>query len=165
MVQYGGSDMGENLKEKMNVGEICNRTTVFAYRSMSVSEAARLMLEQHVGSLVVVEEAGQGRTVVGMLTDRDIVTAVVAHNFNAQTVRVADIMSSNPIVCRSEDSMMDALNQMRRHGVRRLPVTDAQDILVGIVTLDDLLGIVAEQLQTFVQVVDSERKREVRARG
>lgn len=153
------------MREKMNVGEICNRTTVFAYKSMSVSEAARLMLEEHVGSLVVIEETGHGRAVAGMLTDRDIVIAVVAHDFNAQTVRVADIMSSTPIVCRTEDSMTDALSQMRRHGVRRIPVTDAQDILVGIVTLDDLLEIAAEQLQTFVQVVSSERKREAHVRG
>lgn len=153
------------MREKMSIGDICNRTTVFAYKSMSVSEAARLMLEQHVGSLVVVEESGHGRAVDGMLTDRDIVIAVVAHDFNAQTVRVADIMSSNPIVCRTEDSVTDALSQMRRHGIRRIPVTDAQDILVGIVTLDDLLEIVAEQLQTFVQVVDSERKQEARVHG
>lgn len=149
----------------MSVGEICNRTTVFAYKSMSVSEAARLMLEQHVGSLVVIEETGQGRAIVGMLTDRDIVVAVVARDFNAQTVRVADIMSSNPIICRTGDSMTDALSQMRHHGVRRIPVADAQDILVGIVTLDDLLKIVAEQLQTVVHVVDTERKREAHGRG
>ncbi|HEX9174462.1 MAG TPA: CBS domain-containing protein [Telluria sp.] len=153
------------MSETSTVGEICTRSTVFAYKSMSVSEAARLMLEQHVGSLVVVEETGHGRAIVGMLTDRDIVVAVVARDFNAQTIRVADIMSSNPIVCREGDPMTDALSQMRHHGVRRIPVTDAHNNLLGIVTLDDMLDIVAEQLQTIVRVVETERKQEELRRG
>ena len=153
------------MNQKMNVGEICNRTTVFAYKSMSISDAARLMLEQHVGSLVVVEEINHGKAIIGMLTDRDIVVAVVARDFNAQTVRVADVMSSNPATCRTEDSMTDVLSLMRHHGVRRIPVTDAQDVLIGIVTMDDLLEIVAEDLQGFVHVVENERKREAHVRG
>lgn len=153
------------MDQKMDVGEICNRTTVFAYKSMSISDAARLMLEQHVGSLVIVEENGQGKTITGMLTDRDIVVAVVARDFNAQTVRVGDVMSSNPATCRTEDSMADVLSLMRRHGVRRIPVTDAQDVLIGIVTMDDLLEIIAEDLQNFVHVIENERKREAHVRG
>jgi CBS domain-containing protein len=153
------------MNEKRNIGEICNRTTVFAYKQMSVAEAARLMLEQHVGSLVVVEQADGGREVVGMLTDRDITVGVVARDFNPQTSSVADIMSSNMVLCRTGESMADVLSLMRRHGVRRVPVTDEKNILVGIVTLDDLLEIVAEDLHSFVQVIDSERKRETRERG
>lgn len=149
----------------MNIGEICNRTTVFAFKSMSVSDAARLMLEQHVGSLVVVEETDKGRAIVGMLTDRDIVVAVVARDSTPQIMRVEDIMSGNLATCRTEDSITDVLSLMRRHGVRRIPVKDAQDLLVGIVTLDDLLEIVAEELQHFVHIVENERKREAHVRG
>lgn len=148
----------------MNVGEICNRTVVFAYRNMSVSEAARLMREQHVGSLVVVEETDGGRMVVGMLTDRDIVVAVVARDLEAQTLRVADIMSSDVVTARAEDSVNDVLSLMRRHGVRRIPVTTAQGVLVGLVTLDDLLEIAAEELRGFVQAIESGRKREAHVR-
>lgn len=153
------------MEDKMNVGEICNRTTVFAYKSMSISEAARLMLEQHVGSLVVIEETDKGRIIVGMLTDRDIVVAVVACDFNAQTMRVADVMRSNLVTCRTEDSMNGALDLMRRHGIRRIPVTNAQDILVGIITLDDLLGIIAENMQSLVHIIENERTQEVHVRG
>jgi CBS domain-containing protein len=123
------------------------------------------MLEQHVGSLVVVEEEEGGRRVVGMLTDRDIVLAVVAKDFDAQTTRVADIMSSALLTCRAEDPFSDVLSLMRREGVRRVPVTDAHGILAGIVTLDDLLEIVAEDLHGLAQVMKSEAKREVRLRG
>ena len=153
------------MGEKLNVGGICNRAVVFAYKHMSVAEAARLMLEEHVGSLVVVEETDNGRVVIGMLTDRDIVVAVVARDFNAQTLRVADVMSSGLVTARAEDSVHDVLGLMRRHGVRRIPITTEQDVLIGIVTLDDLLEIAAEELRGFVQAIESERKREAHVRG
>lgn len=153
------------MGEKMNVGEICTRTTVFAYKSMSVSDAARLMLEQHVGSLVVVEETDKGRVIVGILTDRDIVVAVVAYEFDAKAMTVADFMSSKLASCRTEDSVADVLSLMRHHGVRRLPVTDMHGTLIGIVALDDVLEILAEELQSAVQVIASERKREADLRG
>lgn len=148
----------------MNVGEICNRTVVFAYKHMSVAEAARLMLEQHVGSLVVIEETGNDRIVIGMMTDRDIAVAVVARDFNAQNLRVADVMSNSPITARAGDSVNDVLSLMRQHGVRRIPVTTEHGVLIGIVTLDDLLEIAAEQLRGFVQAIESERKRETHVR-
>jgi len=132
---------------------------------MGVAEAARLMREQHVGSLVVIEETDNGRVVIGMLTDRDIAIAVVALDFNAQTLRVADVMSSSLVTVRAEDSVHDVLSLMRRHGVRRIPVTMEQDVLIGIVTLDDLLEIAAEELRGFVQAIESERKREAHVRG
>lgn len=153
------------MGEQMNIGEICSRITVFAYKSMSVSEAARLMLEQHVGCLVVVDDTDQGRYVVGVLTDRDITVAVVAREFNAQTTRVAEVMSAKLVSCRPGDSIADVLALMRREGVRRIPVTDAQGALVGIVTLDDLIDIAAEQLRGFVHVIENERKREAKLRG
>ncbi|MGZ5780630.1 MAG: CBS domain-containing protein [Burkholderiaceae bacterium] len=153
------------MGEKLNIGEICNRTVVFAYKHMSVAEAARLMLEQHVGSLIVIEETDNGRVVIGMLTDRDITVAVVARDFDAQSLRVADVMSGNLVTARAEDSVHDVLSLMRRHGVRRIPVIAEQDVLIGIVTLDDLLEIAAEELRGFVQAIKSEHKREAHVRG
>jgi len=153
------------MTEKMDIGEFCNRTVVFGHRNMSVSEAARLMREQHVGSLVVIEETGNGRVVVGMLTDRDIAIAVVARDFNAQTMRVADVMSQYLVTARTEDSLNEVLSLMRRHGVRRVPVTTAEGVLIGIMTLDDLLEIIAEQLRGVVQAIESESRHEARVVG
>ena len=152
------------MNEKLNVGEICNRSVVFAYQHMDVSEAARLMSEHHVGSLVVIEDAPSGRAVVGILTDRDIVINIVARDRDAKAVGVADIMSRNPLTVRPTDSINDTLTLMRRHGVRRVPVTDSQARLIGIVTLDDLLEIVSEELNSLVLTIKSEQKREVHLR-
>jgi CBS domain-containing protein len=153
------------MREQLNMGEICNRIVVYTYQNMSISDAARIMREQHVGSLVVVEETDQGRAVVGMLTDRDIAVAVVARDLDAKTLRVADYMSGNVVTARPEDSVYEVLGQMRRNGIRRIPVTDAENLLIGIVTLDDLLGIVAEELQGLVAAIESEHRREAHVRG
>ena len=152
------------MKEKMDVGDICNRTVVFATEDMSVKEAAELMRNQHVGSLVVVKEANAGRIVVGMVTDRDIAIVAVARDFDPQTLRVADIMSVDPATVRPGHSVNDVLRLMRERGIRRVPVTTDSGVLIGIVTLDDLLEILAEEMQDFVQAITSGQKREARVR-
>lgn len=147
--------------EQLTVGEICTREVVYAYPSMSIGEAARLMREAHVGSLVVVSDMEQKKVVVGMLTDRDIALAAVAPEHMSEMLRVADIMSKNLVTARPEDSMHAALGLMRRYGIRRLPVTDEDGALTGIVTLDDLLDMLAEELQGLVQVITREKQREL----
>jgi signal-transduction protein with cAMP-binding, CBS, and nucleotidyltransferase domain len=152
------------LAQPLTAGELCTRSTVIAYRNTGLNEAARLMREQHVGNLVVVEETVAGRLTVGVLTDRDIVTAVVARDMNPSALTVGDVMSTNPITVREGDSVLDVLAVMRHKGVRRLPVTDSKGVLLGVITLDDLLGVVSEQLRGLVEAIESEQQREQRAR-
>jgi len=148
----------------MKIGEICSRVVVFAARDMTLAEASKLMREHHVGCLVVLEESGRGRIPVGIVTDRDIVVEVLAVGLDYRTVKVGEIMSSELISAREDDGMLDALQLMRRRGVRRLPVIAASGELAGIVTIDDLLEIVAEQLGDLVKAIASEQSREARIR-
>lgn len=148
----------------MDVGEICNRVVVYAERDMPLTEAAQLMREHHVGSLVVVDETGAGRAPVGMITDRDIVIAVVGKAVDPDQLLVGEIMGAEVYAVRETDSMLDALKAMRHHGVRRLPVLTAAGTLAGIVTLDDALEVLAELLNDLASVVARERNREARAR-
>jgi CBS domain-containing protein len=152
------------MSKRVNAGDVCIRDVDHAFRSLSVSEAARLMRERHVGCLVVVDETEKGRVVVGMLTDRDIVTAIVAKDVDPRTLRVGDAMSSDLVTAREGDSILDVLGLMRRKGVRRIPVVDADGVLVGLVALDDMLVVVADELRLIVQAIESERKREPIAR-
>ena len=122
------------------------------------------MREQHVGCLVVIEEAGARRRVVGMLTDRDIVTAVVAAGVDPARLRVEDVMTSEVVTAREPTPFAELLATLRRHGLRRLPVIDDQGGLIGLVTLDDLLELIAEQMRGVVQAIDSEQRRERRVR-
>ncbi|HAL37326.1 MAG TPA: CBS domain-containing protein [Polaromonas sp.] len=148
------------MGERLTTGEICTRNVTIAFRATTLNGAARLMRENHVGSLVVVEETGGMRIVVGVLTDRDIVTAVVASDLVPSTLRVGDVMTTDLVTAREDDSLIDLMGTMRRKGVRRIPVVGAQGELVGVVALDDVLDILAQELGLLVAAIDSEGKRE-----
>jgi len=149
----------------MNVGEICNREVVFAYRDTKLVEAARLMREHHVGTLVIVVERASERVPVGILTDRDIVVAVVAKELDPRALTVGDVIDAGGVlVVREQDGLADALRVMREKGVRRVPVVTKSGALAGIVALDDMLELVTEELNDMVRSVDRERVREARAR-
>ncbi len=149
----------------MNVGEVCSREVVFAQRDTPLVEAAQLMRQHHVGSLVVVAADPPASLMpVGMLTDRDIVVAAVAKEVDPHTLRVGDVMSADASLVREQDSIPDALRAMREKGVRRLPVVNAGGGLVGIITIDDVLELVAEEMDGFVRTLRRERAREARAR-
>jgi CBS domain-containing protein len=148
------------MGERLTTGEICTRSVTIAFRLTPLDGAAQLMREKHVGCLVVVDEIGGKRVVVGMLTDRDIVTAVVAADLAPSALRVEDVMTTDLVTTREDDSLIDLMRIMRRKGVRRMPVVGQQDELLGIVTLDDVLAILAEELNLLVAAIDSEGKRE-----
>jgi CBS domain-containing protein len=148
------------MSDRLTAGDVCTRIVTIAYRGTPLSEAARLMRDHHVGCLVVVEETDVGRVVVGMLTDRDIVVSVVARERDASLISIGEAMSTDLVMAREQDSVTDLLELMSRKGVRRIPVTGPQGVLVGLVALDDLLQVVAEEMQTMAAAISSGRKRE-----
>jgi CBS domain-containing protein len=148
----------------MNAGELCNREVVFAYRDTPLVQAARLMREHHVGSLVVVVDRLSERVPVGILTDRDIVVAVVAKELDPRKLTVGDVATAGLLAVHEKDGIPDALRMMRENGVRRLPVLTHSGALAGILTIDDLLELMAEELGAFARTIDRERVREARAR-
>jgi CBS domain-containing protein len=148
----------------MNAGELCSREVVVAQRGTALVEAAKLMREQHVGTLVVVDERLPGRTPVGILTDRDIVVATVAKELDPRTLTVGEVMSAGVLVVREQDGVDDALRVMREKGVRRVPVVDGAGALAGILAIDDILELVAEEMDGFARALKSERSREARLR-
>ena len=147
----------------MRTGEVCNRTVIVVGRDTSLGEAAKLMRENHVGSLVVVEDT-DGRAPVGIVTDRDIVVEVLSSGLDHRTVTVGEIMGAKLVTAREDDDWLDTLKVMRGRGVRRVPVVGAAGELVGIVTVDDLLEVVAEQLDDIVRAIGNEQSRETSQR-
>jgi len=148
----------------MAVGEICNRGVVVAEKTLSVPEAARLMRQNHVGDLVVVDTDGGGQKPVGIVTDRDIVIEVVAAGVDPDSLRVGDIMGPEVASVRESDGVFETLRTMRDRGVRRMPVIDRDGALVGILTLDDLLGLLADEMTELAKLVSHERQREAAVR-
>jgi CBS domain-containing protein len=152
------------MREAATAGDLCTRQVVVAPPSLSVDEAARLMRERHVGCIVVVEQGDDGRLPTGILTDRDIVTAVVARDADAKSLRVGDVMTPTVASVRESDTLYDVLSTMRSRGVRRVPVTGPHGTLAGILTLDDVLNALAGQLQALGSVVGRERRQELNVR-
>jgi CBS domain-containing protein len=152
------------MREKMDAGDICNRIVTVADRTMPLVQAAQLMRDGHVGCLVVVDDTGAGKLVVGMLTDRDIVVAVVAMELDPDALMVEDVMSHDVVTVLETDSIKDLLNTMRRKGLRRLPVTTPEGILVGLITLDDMLPLMAEQLRDMAATIEAEYLHERKVR-
>ncbi len=134
------------------------RPVVEAALGTSVIEAARVMREKRVGCLVVVRE---GRP-VGVVTDRDLALRVLAEGRDPRTSTVADIVTYDPIVVSIGDALETALEKMRVHGVRRLPIVSAEGKVVGVVTADDVmmsfgrgLAQLAEGLESASDVTES----------
>ena len=148
----------------MKIGEICTRIVTFATKDMPLVDAAKLMRQHHVGSLIVVEEQQRGRVPVGMLTDRDIVVEVLAPGLDYRNLSVGEIMSSQLITARDSDDMLGVLRMMRQKGIRRMPVVTESGTLAGIVALDDLLEILAEQMDDLVDAIAGEQAKEVKGR-
>ncbi|HNA69510.1 MAG TPA: CBS domain-containing protein [Nitrosomonas sp.] len=145
----------------MSIGGICNRKVVVMQREETIAEAAKLMRDQHVGSVLIVDEQDGKRVPVGIVTDRDLVVEVIAPELDADAITVGDIMMTGFAVVKEETGVFEAIQYMRTKGIRRLPVVDAEERLIGIVTLDDLLILLAEELDALAKLVAREQQNEV----
>lgn len=150
----------------MTVGRICQRLVTGVHRSDGVVRAAQLMRSRHVGYLVVVESLPGGAVrPVGVLTGRDIVVTVIAREVDPRTLCVGDIMTSAPVTVGENDSVEDALQQMRQLGLRRLPVVNHRGELVGVLAADDALKVVAGNRFDIVDTFRNERRLETLPNG
>jgi len=147
----------------MRIGEICNRSVVVCGAEASVPQLARLMREEHVGDVVVVDDARGERRPVGIVTDRDLVIQVLATGVDAEGVTAGDLMHGVATVLETE-AVYDAIWTMRRSGARRLPVVDGRNTLFGIVTMDDLMQFLAEELTELSRVSPQQRRTETELR-
>ena len=148
----------------MSVGEYCNRDVVVIEKTESVREAINLMRKNHVGDVVVVEMQENASIPLGILTDRDIVVEILAEDVDLNAVNVGDVMSDQLVTINEDTKLLDAIKQMRIKGVRRLPVVNELGELQGILSVDDLLELIVEQLSDVVALVSKEIINEVKSR-
>jgi CBS domain-containing protein len=148
----------------MPISEFCNREVVFATREMSLTEAAQLMRKHHVGALIVVDEAGGKRVPVGIVTDRDIVIQVIAQSLDIAEFAVGDIMGPQLISVQEKEGVFEIIRLMRSKAVRRIPVVNQEGGLVGIVSADDILDLLAEEVAELAKVAPREQEREAKIR-
>jgi len=147
------------------IGDFCRRDVAFTPRETTVAAAARMMRQAHVGSLVVVEQkAGERIVPVGIVTDRDIVVEVTATDLDPKVITVGDIMRAEFVTSAEGDSVLEVLGTMRAKGIRRMPIVAEDGQLAGIVTIDDLLEVLAGQVNEIARIVAREQAHEATAR-
>jgi len=137
----------------MSISQIYVRNVETCKPDDPVSEAARRMHDRKVGTIVVVD--GEDKP-MGLLSDRDVVTRLVAAGADPARTAVRDVMTPMPTSVVRDTSIDTALAQMRMGHMRRLPVVDGMDRLVGIITLDDILALLADEFSLIGGLLERE---------
>ena len=140
----------------MSVGQICVCDVDLADENETVWQAAARMHQRGVRSLVIVDEANEP---IGILTDRDLVERVLAQSRDASATLVRDVMSANPQTISEEAPLESALTLMRGGSIRRLLVVDGERKLVGILSLEDILLLFAEEFRLIGGLIEHKTPR------
>lgn len=127
--------------------EVMTKNPTCCLGSDPVNTAAEIMKNEGVGSVPVIDSSEDQR-LVGVITDRDIVLRVIADNKDYRSVHVQDVMSVNPVTCRPEDPLPDAIDRMAVHQIRRLPIVDGRQHVVGIIAQADIATRAAKPKRT-----------------
>jgi CBS domain-containing protein len=151
----------------MNVtlGALAAPIVVTATPEITTTRAAQLMRAHHVGSLVVVDAASGAGTPIGIVTDRDLVLAVMAEELDPKVFTVGDVMTTQLVTAPVDATLHDAVALMRQRRVRRLVVVDAAGRVVGIATLEDILEGMAREFSELALALRDTRDRERKERA
>lgn len=133
----------------MPVGHLGPENVVTTAPDDSIGDAVDKLESENVGALVVTE----GDESVGIVTDRDVALAVSDHE-NPGSEPVESIMTSDPVTLREDAEDMEISRTIGEHNVRRIPVVDENGALTGIVTLDDLVATIGEQLENVAETIE-----------
>ncbi len=144
----------------MSVGRICSREVYLIEPSERVAEAARRMKKYRVGTLIVIDDDEKP---VGIVTDRDLALRVLAEGRDPEATAVQAVMTGDVRMVSAETPIESALSLMRSVRCRRLPVTDAAGAVVGIIAVDDILLLLAEEFHLLEALL--ERESPARADG
>jgi len=135
----------------MSLGTTLTRKVITAGPKDSLAQAAKLMEQNNVGAIVVIER----NRPVGIVTDRDLALAALVRGFSADD-HIQTVMAYPVSTIREDEGILDATHQMMTLGVRRLPIVDKLEHLVGMVTLDDLLLLLGRELHNMSEGVRAE---------
>lgn len=136
----------------MPVADVARTNVMTAHRDQSAGNLATVMAEKGVGSVLIEDDDKP----VGIVTDRDLVVEVLEPRRSASEVTAGDIMTETMATVYDHDGIFEATGLMLEHSVRRLPVVDDDGTITGIVTLDDLVLLLADELENLAGVVESE---------
>lgn len=137
----------------MKISECMCKDVCFVKPDCNVFDVARIMNENHIGCIPVCDEK---KSVVGVITDRDIVLRTVACNKDYKTTPVSEIMTTNVCTCRNSEDIEAAQEVMKKNQIRRIPIIDENSKMVGIITMGDLAHFSQEVgQQSFSETVEN----------
>ena len=149
----------------MKIADICTRELVTADKNTTLQQAATLMRERHVGTLVVVANDAEGLHAVGIVTDRDVVVEAVARGLDAAQTPLERLAEGKLAVIAGSAEVGEAIDAMKTRGLRRLLVAGDTGQLFGIVSLDDVLDAVAHEMSQLARVARAGMEREATERA
>lgn len=144
----------------MRVDRVYTRKIVGTNRSATLAEAAELMREHRVGTLLVTDDPPREGNAIGFVTDRDVVVQAVAKGFDPRELSVGAVMAPVVATISEKADLHEALELMRGAGVRRLVVTHGEGHVVGILSLDDVIDGIAADMSSLTALVKSAVARE-----
>jgi CBS domain-containing protein len=109
---------------------------------------------------VVEKGSGTRRIPVGIVTDRDIVVSVVATTLDAAVFTLGDLVVQDLVTAREDEGVFECIQHMRMNGIRRMPVVDREGGLVGIVSVDDFVQLLSEEMHELARLISREQVRE-----
>jgi CBS domain-containing protein len=121
----------------MKIREIMSRDPVCCVLSDSAQAVAKILCDRNIGSVPVVASQ-ESRKLVGMITDRDLCCLVMAQGLDPKTTKIEKLISLAPFTCRDGENIETCERLMQEHQVRRVPIVDAEDRVIGIVSQADL---------------------------
>ena len=145
------------FETRVPLGEVMKQNPTMIGTEATVAKAAKLMCNEEVGSVIIL----RNNYPVGIVTEEDINCKVVAKDLRPSTVRVDEIMSTPLITVSADKTVGDAAHMMVKHKVRRLPVIDTTDKVIGIVTVRDLLTVATELNELLTDLIEINREEEV----
>jgi CBS domain-containing protein len=124
----------------MNVGAICNQNVMTLCADATLSDAAQLLCSRSVDAIVVIASAVPRPTAIGIITDRDIVRAMLDHGGKLAGLRVLDILSRRPLMLNQDEEVDSAMLKLRAADIRHAPVIGSGGTLRGAISREDLVN-------------------------
>jgi len=140
----------------MKCHEVMTANPVCCLPNDSVAKAAGLMKREDIGSIPVIENE-QTQRLVGIVTDRDLALIIVAEGRDARSTKVESVMTRKLVTCLADDDLQNALGAMAEHQLRRIPVVDNENKIVGIIAQADVATRIDEPEKTGEMVKEVSR--------
>ena len=131
--------------------ELMTKNPVCCLPNSMVAEVAQLMKRENIGPIPVIENE-QGRKLVGIVTDRDLALKIVAEGRDAKSTKVEAVMTRQVVTCRADDDVQKALDAMSEHQLRRIPVVDNENRILGIIAQADVATRINQPEKTAAMV-------------